>query len=87
MTIPSVTAKLAPSTLLQDAITQLARVLKHSSLTKKLHFQKNHRQRYLPSQCFNSVNHIYDGNEKKQTLDKFLQSDHAKCWNNTLSNE
>ena len=36
---------------------------------------------------FSFSDHIYDDNEKKQTLDKLFHSDHAKRWNNALRNE
>ena len=74
---------LTPTPLLV-AITQLARVIKHSSLTQKFqtHCQRNH-----PTQYFHLVIHIYDDNGEKQMLDKLLHGEHAERWNNALSNE
>jgi hypothetical protein len=100
--ISSPSRKITPSSpsSLQDAITQLTRVLHRAKLARVLHGHKQSRRRYHPSQYFqkqpnfntsnieiSTLNHIYDDNGKKQTLEKLLNGPKPTRWRQALSNE
>lgn len=86
---------------LQDTIEQFPRVIQQAKLARVLHAHESLRKRYNPSKPFeklphlynkyiptpSQINHIYDDNGNKLSLEKLLAGEHSTRWNKALSNE
>ena len=100
---PSPEVPLPMQEQLQDTFAQLTRVIQQMKLARVLNAQKKFRRKYNHCHWFESppkftspesfalliagVNHIYDNNGKRMTLDQLLHSEQAERWNRGLSNE
>lgn len=100
-TTPSSSSPSTLEAKLQDTLEQLPSVIQQAKLARVLHAHGSLRKRYNPSQPFEKVphfhnksirtssliNHIYDDNGNKLSLEKLLVGEDSNRWKKALSNE